>query len=253
MQIEHRFLILSCLAILLCNFPAAAFSSEEKIIAVTEVWPPFRIDTPDAEYGLTGIDVDLLKKLENEYGLEIEIQRHPFARCLQMIKTGEADVVTGIAHTEERAEYIHYVPTSYYSVGPVFYTQKGRGNLIKNYNDLYKFKVGYSLHSAYFEPFNSDTKIPKVGVSTEKQLVNMMVLGRLDTIIGTNPNLAYDIKKYGVSDKVEQTQYLPEQQTAIFFGLSRKKNNTKLFQQINNYLQKITETGEIQLIIEKYQ
>jgi len=228
------------------------FSSEEKLIAVTEVWPPFRINSSAEEFGLTGVDVDLLSMLESELGIEVEIQRHPFARALEMIKTGEADLTTGIAYTDDRAEFILYVPTSYYSVGPVFYTQKGKGSLIRNYNDLYSYNIGYSLHSAYFEPFNSDTKIPKVGVSTEKQLVNMLALKRLDVIIGTNPNLAYDIKQYGLSEKLEETQYRPEQQTAIFIGLSKKKNDMKLLQQINDYLSKIIENGEMGRILDKY-
>jgi polar amino acid transport system substrate-binding protein len=81
-------------------------------------------------------------------GLKNIVQRHPFARALEMIKTEKADLITGVAYTDKRAGFISYIPTSYYAVSLVFYTQKGRGHLVKTYDDLYKFKIGYSLHLA---------------------------------------------------------------------------------------------------------
>lgn len=231
-----------------CNLSLAA----DKLIAVTELWPPFRISDPTAEYGFKGIDIDILKTLEKHLATKIEIHRHPFARALEMIRDGEADLITGIAHTEKRAKFIRYIPTSYYVVGPVFYTQKGRGHLIKSYEDLSDFQVGYSLNSAYFEPFNSDDKINKVGISTEEQLVKMVALRRLDVTIGTNPNLAYDISRYGLSDKLEQTEYVPEQKTPIYLGLTKNKNNSELQAKIDSAIRQLAVSGELQKILNKY-
>jgi len=140
----------------------------EPLIAVTEAWPPFRINSEGTKYGFSGIDMDIIEGLEKELNIEIVVQRHPFARALEMIRTGEADLTPGIARTEKRSLFIAYVPTSYDVVTPVFYTQKDRGHLVQTYDDLYRFKIGYSLHSAYFEPFNSDDKLQKMGISTEK-------------------------------------------------------------------------------------
>ena len=226
--------------------------ADEKLLVVTEVWPPFRIASPDSKYGFTGIDIDILEGLERHLNLKIEIQRHPFARALEMIKTGYADLTTGVAYTDQRATFISYVPTPYYAVRPVFYAQKGLGHLTKVYDDLYKFKIGYSLHSAYFEPFNSDLKLMKEGVSTETQLIKMIALGRIDLIIGTNPNLAYDIKIYGLKDKVEQTHYTPSPKTPVYIGLSNKHTKTSLGQKIDDYLKQIIDNGKLKQIVEKY-
>lgn len=224
----------------------------KKLVAVTEVWPPFRVNDASGKYGFTGIDVELMERLEEHLGLEIEIQRHPFARALEMIRNGTADLIPGVAYTDKRNEFILYVPTSYCEVKPVFYTQKGRGHLIRKYEDLYTVSVGYSLHSAYFEPFNSDTRIKKVGVSTEAQLLKMVSLKRIDVTIGTNPNIAYDVKRLGLKEQLEPTFYIPEQQTPIFFGLSRVKNDLQLREQIDQYFRQSIKNGKITQLMDKY-
>lgn len=121
------------------------------------------------------------------------------------------------------------------------------------YNDLYQFKIGYSLHSAYFEPFNSDAKLHKIGISTEEQLVKMVALGRIDLIIGTNPNLAYDIKRYGFKDKVEQVNFMPPKTTPVYIGLSKKYENALLKKKIDDYLKQMINNGELKQILEQYQ
>jgi polar amino acid transport system substrate-binding protein len=232
----------------LTGAPAGA----EKIIVVTEEWPPFRIQDPRSRYGFVGIDIDILELLAAELGVELDVQRHPFARILEMIKKDQADLVTGIARTPERAEYIHYIPTPYYAVGPVFYTQAGKGNSIREYDDLYKITVGYSLNSAYFEPFNSDPRLKKNGLSTEAQLLQMLALGRLEAIIGTNPNLAYDVKRLGLRDKVQQAAYVPSQQTPIYFGLSRGSRLLSQADRIDRFIRRLSQGQELQRITEKY-
>ena len=236
---------------LLLNFPAVGFAEGKLLMAIT-FWPPFLIASSDEKYGFAGIDIDILEGLEKYLNLPIEIQQAPFARTLEMIKTGDVDLISSVAYTDKRNEFILYVPTPYYAVGPAFYTQNGQGHLVQNYEDLYKYTVGYVRGSAYFEPFNSDAKLKKKSVNSEEQLIKMMALGRFDIIIGTNPNIAFDIKNYNIKHKVMQTQYIPEKKTSIYFGLSRKHNNTILQEKIDDYLKLIISNGELNQITEKY-
>lgn len=232
---------------------SATVFARDKLIAVTEIWPPFRIQDDSKKHRLTGIDIDIIEGLEEFLNLEIEIIRCPYARALDQIKNGEADIITGVAFTKRRSGFIDYIYPSYFTVGPVFYTQKGRGHLVKNYDDLKKYEVGYSLHSAYFEPFDSDLSLKKVGISTEEQLLKMVAMGRLDLIVGTNPNLQYDIKKYGLEDKLEQAQFVPQKTTPIFLGVSKGHKNEMLKSKIEEYLRKIIANGTLVHITTKYE
>ncbi len=235
-------------------FPLALLTAQtpavRTLVVVNEAWPPFRVTDADHRFGFRGIDTDMLELMEAELGVRVSFERHPFARCLEMIKTSKADIITGIAKSAEREAYIRYVPTSYFTVGPVFYTQKGKGALVKTYADLYGKKIGYSLNSVYFEPFNSDIKLTKVGISTELQLIQMLALGRIDLTIGTNPNIAYDIREQGLSDKLEQTLFIPEQKTPIYIGLSERAAD--LIPRIDAFLATLIKSGRMQTIAAKY-
>jgi len=236
---------------LLLYFPAVGLA-EGKLVTAINFWPPFRIASPDAKYGVTGIDIDILQGLEKHLNMPIEIKQAPWARIIVMIKNGDIDLISSVAYTDKRNEFILYVPTAYHTVAPVFYTQKGRGKHVQTYEDLYKFTIGYLRGSVYFEAFDSDTKLLKYDVTSEAQLVNMLAMGRLDIIIGSNPHLTLEIKKNNVKDKVMQTQYIPEKSTDIYFGLSRKHNNTILQGKIDTYLNQIISNGELNRILEKY-
>jgi polar amino acid transport system substrate-binding protein len=190
--------------------------------------------------------------MADRLALRIEVERHPFARCLEMLRTGDADLITGIAYTDERAEYIEYIPTSYWSVCPAFYTQTGRGAEIADYDDLYGYTIGYSLDSAYFEPFDSDTRLDKLGVSTEGQLLQMVALGRIDVTIGTEPNLGYDIARAGLRDELEPTAYAPDVATALYFGVSRGSDLMERVGEIDAFLADLLESPDLEAIRERY-
>lgn len=219
---------------------------------VTENWPPFRINDPKQPSGLRGIDIDITNKLAEELGITIEIQRHPWARSLEMMRNGQADMITGAALTAERAIFMHYIPVSYCSVQPVFYTQKGKGHLIQSYNDLYGKSIGHSLNSAYFEPFNSDQNLKKDGISTETQLLQVLALNRLDLIIGTDPNISYDLARLGYLDSLEPTAYQPPDKTELFITLSKKSTAMKYAPAIERTLHKFMTDGTIDTILKAY-
>ena len=116
---------------------------------VTEEWPPFRINDESSSSGFRGIDIDIVNTLSEKLGVKIEIQRHPWAMSLALMRSGQADMITGAAYTVDRESFVNYIPISYSAVRPVFYTQKGKGSQIQSYQDLYGPSVGYSLILGY--------------------------------------------------------------------------------------------------------
>lgn len=221
-------------------------------LADFEQWPPFRIEDKNSPYGFKGLDVDILNEISERLNIKIAIKRSPWARSLENVRTGDSDIITGVAYTRERAEYIHYVQPSYYYVNPVFYVKKGRGKLIKTYNDLYGYSIAISRGSAYFEPFNSDSKINKVELSTELQLIKMLDLGRVDVIIGTDPNILYDIQRTGTKDRFEQTIYVPDQKTRLYIGISKKSPLASRISEIEAVIQYLINEKKINQLMKKY-
>lgn len=251
-RLQSYFQVLRFALFFLFILPGWGFGENTRIIMVTEHWPPFRMNDENSPSGFRGIDIDIIQKLSEAIGKPIDIQRHPWARSLEQMRSGRADMITGIAHTPERETFMHYVPVSYYAVRPVFYTQKGKGHLIQSYQDLYGPSVGYSLNSAYFEPFNSDSKIKKMGLSTEVQLLQVLALERIAVTIGTDPNISYEVARLGYRDVLEPTAYQPPNKTELFIALSRKSPVMALAQEIEQALRRLMANGAIDEIIKAY-
>ncbi|WP_319522663.1 transporter substrate-binding domain-containing protein [uncultured Desulfosarcina sp.] len=245
-------LFISTLSIFLFTSAGQGVCQNKPLVLVTGQWPPFRISDETRPFGLRGIDIDLASKTFQTLGLDITIERHPWARCLALMRSGMADLTSGIAYTAERDQYLLYVPVSYYTVRPVFYAQKGKSHILRKYDDLYGFMVGYVLGSAYFEPFNSDFRISKIGVSKEAQLIPMLRLGRVDVSIGTEPNLSYDIARLGYKGALEPTQYQPQEETELFFAISRKSPAVSYAQKIERILEQFVSDGVVDEIVNEY-
>lgn len=230
----------------------ACRSHADEYIAVMEVWPPFRIQVQGNGDQYAGIDIDLIAMVAEKLGATIHVKRLPWARCLDFIKSGQADMITGLAYTVERAEYTQYLSEPYYTVRPRFFVRAGNGHRIKTYSDLYQFKIGYSIGSAYFEPFNSDDKLEKVGVSTERQLIEMLLNEHLPVIIGTDCNVAYDLALAGAREKVDQAVYVPEKKTDLYVGLSKNSSIIRKRPQIEIIVRDLIESGAVARIVDKY-
>jgi polar amino acid transport system substrate-binding protein len=245
-------LMLRFILFLLFIFPYSGHSQTSRMIMVTEEWPPFRIINKNSSSGYSGIDIDIIKQLSIDLGVTIEIKHYPWARALELMKSGQADIISGIALTPEREKFLYYVPVSYYAVHPVFYTRKGKGKMIRTYENLYGSSVGYSLNSFYFEPFNSDTQIKKRGFSTEAQLLKILAMGRIDVIIGTDPNISYEIARMGYRDLMEPTVFLPAEKTELFIAISRKSPAITFAGKIEEILQHLKDDGRINEIMNSY-
>jgi len=249
MTLKMLFIIL----LLTFSFRGSHAENEKVYMVDFEKWPPFRIEDPGSHYGFKGLDIEILKEISKKLNIKIQIKRSPWARSLANVKSGDSDIITGVAYTEERAEYINYVEPSYYSVSPVFYVRKGNGNLIKKYDDLYSYSIGHSIKSAYFEPFNSDTRLKKVELTSETQLIKMLTIGRIDAIIGTDPNLSYDLIKSGNRSKVEPALYKPEQKTKLYIGISKKSPLSSRMKEIEKVIREMLDEKKIDRLMRKYQ
>jgi len=228
------------------------WGQEPMLRMATEEWPPFRINDPGSESGFRGIDIDLVTALERALGVKIRIERHPWARALDMMRAGQVDLLTGVARTAEREQFMRYVEDSYCAVRPRLYAQKGRGQEVLSYDHLHGKSIGYSLNSAYFEPFNSDGKLDKKGLSTEAQLLQVLALKRLDLIIGTEPNLSYDVARLNLGEAVEPTAYQPAQQTELFLAIPRQSPMMREAARVEDALRTLLASGEMEKILQNF-
>ncbi|MTI06066.1 transporter substrate-binding domain-containing protein [Roseibium denhamense] len=225
--------------------PAAA----EPLKLATDEWPPFRIS---GESGLTGLDIDFMQAVAKRVSGDLEVVQMPWGRALTSMQNGSADVMSGLAYRDERAEFISYTDTPYYNCTTAFYARQGEGQGIKTYEDLQNVPVGYVLHSAYFDRFDNDTALYKVGVAQESTLLDMLVHGRIPLMIGTDCQVDYIIQREGLSAQIEEVPYNPGNSVDLFLGVSKRSPWAEDMDRFNEVVRELIAEGFVSQSAEMY-
>ena len=240
------------LGLLLLALGAAGAAAERAPLRVmTDYWPPFRIEGPEGQ--IAGLDIDLLAELERRTGLRFEVHRAPWARSLAALQSGSADLMTGLARTPERERYIDYLEQPYYACAPRLYATPEIAANIRDYADLRGHTIGYVLESAYFEPFDSDRQLKKFGVNNEAQLLQMLTLGRLQLVIGTDCQVDYELRDPQLARHIVRTRFQPDSRTDLYIGFSHRRPLVAERQLIDNALRQMAAEGWMQRAAARYQ
>ncbi len=239
---------------ILCFFTVSSGQCEEgnsidEINFVATNWPPFTIGERKP---FRGIDIDIAKVIAQKLGLKLNIKYCPFKRCLMDMEVGAYDLQSGIAFNEKRAKYLEYIQVPYGDVTVAFYVNKNSDVVLNSYDDLYHMTIGSVTASHYFEPFNSDTKIKKQEVYKESLLVPMLLNGRFDAMIGTSPNLEYEILKAGLKGLFKKAPFHPEGKVQLYFAISKKSPLLQFKTRIADIMKELVESGQVQTFMSKY-
>ncbi|MGG2399111.1 substrate-binding periplasmic protein [Pseudomonas sp. SH1-B] len=206
---------------LLLLAPLCRAEEAQSLRVMTDLWPPFRMIRDDGQ--LQGLDIDLLEELSRRTGLRFDVQRAPWARGLAALEQGTADMMTGLARTPERERYIQYLDVPYYACSPRLYASPVQAMRLRDYSALRGLRIGYVLESVYFQPFDDDQSLDKVGVSNESQLLGMLVRGRIDALVGTDCQVDYALLDPRFAGRIVKAAYDPETRTDLYIGFSRKR------------------------------
>ncbi len=241
-------LLVSWIATYVGGLEATNVRSSEIKVAL-DAWPPFRMLNKN-QY--SGIDIDLWDRIGQQMDAKVTFVRCPWGRCLRMMKEGIVDMMGGLAYRDERAKYMQYIFPAYYSCSTVFYKNKRNDFHIENYEDLYYYEIGFVIGSAYFFPFDQDEKITKKGVGTERQLLEMLALDRIQLIIGTDCQADYEIAQSSYQTLFEKLTYKPNNNVKLHIAISKKSPYLKKKQAFQDALSRLINEGTIEEISASY-
>jgi len=173
-------LVLLLVIFFTCYSPASTAKDDLKVAVFLE--PPFAT-LVQGEF--VGEFIDVAKLLAKSANLNITFIRCPFARCLALVKLGSADMIFGLLKLPEREQDLLFIEPPYLEqTSPLkFYTLSKHNFSINEYSDLKDLTIGTLRGSAYFEPFDTDTNINKIELTSREQMVNMLLKGRIDTFL----------------------------------------------------------------------
>ncbi|WP_163830857.1 substrate-binding periplasmic protein [Spartinivicinus ruber] len=247
MIVKKFFVFLNLIIVITLSYSAW---SKELVVATSE-FSPWKI----VEKGeLKGIDGELIKELAHRLDLKVKYTECPFKRCLALMESGLVDIMTGLLKRPDREVYIQYLEPYYVNkkTSKIFYLLKGRGHLVKKYDDIYPLTVGVKRGVRYFKRFDEDAKIKKNPVTDVIQNLRKLEAGRIDAIVNTESQGDYLIHKNGFQGKFEKALFRPTPDVPFYFGISKKSEHMKQFKLFQNTLHKIIKEGQLEELMKKY-
>ncbi len=222
--------ILFVLNLCICSVSVQA----NKLIVATYIDPPF-ITLEGTK--LAGEDIDLVKALAKKVHMQPEHIICPIARCLAMVKSGDADMLVSIRKTAQRAkDFIFLQPAIYTQFYPIkFYLNSNSKIQINNHNDLTKLTIGVLRGVSYFNEFDENKMLNKVEVTTIEQLIGMLSRNRIDTFLEREGS----IKPYILQNEFRLANYQYKEPVESYIIISKQSKIKLLADELSDKLAEI--------------
>ncbi|QDR83177.1 basic amino acid ABC transporter substrate-binding protein [Sporomusa termitida] len=223
--------------------PAAA-----KVLKVgaEATFPPFEFqDEQSKDY--VGFDVDLMKAIGKQMGVEVQIVNTAFDGLIPALESGQIDVIaSAMTITDERAQKVSF-SQPYYKSG-LSIIVKADNNDIKAFKDLEGKRIAVQIGTTGAEAARriTDAKVREFNSASEAFLE--LKAGGADAVVNDLPVNEYYLAKGGSKD----AKLVGEVLSAEEYGVAVTKKNTELAEKINKALEDIKQNGEYAKIYEKW-
>ncbi|GAC25909.1 hypothetical protein GMES_3632 [Paraglaciecola mesophila KMM 241] len=154
---------------------------------------PFAYINEDSE--MSGVMVRYLNLLTEDTGFEFELVLQPYARVLGGVKSGELDIALIFKNVqlEGYADFIGPVSSSNVIVLPQAAVD------LQTYEQLILLgRIAVVRSASFSKRFDEDTKLQKFSVKDYKQGINLLSMGRVDAVVGSEAGIEYNLQELGL-------------------------------------------------------
>lgn len=194
---------------------------------------------------IVGIDAEIAAAIAQKLGLELVIEDMEFDSIIAAVQTGKVDIgMAGMTVTEDRLVTVDF-STPYATGKQVIIVAEDSD--IQSKDDLASKKVGVQLSTTgdlYVGWDYGEDVLDRYSKGADA--VVALSQGKVDAVVIDNePAKVFVEQNEGL--KILETEYAVED-----YAIAIAKGNTSLLEQINAALAELTESGEIQAILDKY-
>ncbi|GAA3945943.1 substrate-binding periplasmic protein [Allohahella marinimesophila] len=208
--------------------------------------PPYRIFDGDQ---VSGIYVDIFEAMLKQIGWTAEYTEVPFTRALELLKTGDSDVMLGPIRRPYRELFIEYSIPAFPAVDKVFlFTDPA--HRIERYEDLKGKLIGVQRGGRYDPRFDKDKQFERFENTRYESLLLMLALNRLDVVIMPESLAIYLINELSVDARISPFVLKGE---PAYIAISRKSPLTAYLATLQLTLQRIKDSGEYNRILHRYE
>lgn len=224
-------------------------SSDALIVGTNAAYPPFEMQ----ENGeITGFDIELIKAIAEETGLNIEVKHMDFDGLIPAIKTGSIDIaISAMTIRDDRIKEVNFSNTYYTVKGQAVVVQKGKE--VKKLEELANKFIGVEKGTTGMfkaeEIEGMDKNKIKAFKTTPDALMDLQN-GSIAAVIADAPVVERWLKSNPNSGLVVLKDIPFEEED---YGIAMKKGNDELTAKINEGLEKVKASGKYDELLEKYE
>lgn len=237
-----------CSILLLALSPLTAAAETPVLIWCLDHFSRFHAyETGKAPYGPS---VDLMQELAKRAGFQLQFSpRTPSARCFRQMQAGEADLMSNLNFTEDRADYMYLMPYNE-RIPESLYLQARDVRQIRSFNQLTSLTLAtvrnYTYHPSLMQLIKTSQR--HVEIDSIETGFEMLLRGRVDglvaptqsslDVIADNPDLHYQFQRAAVDFSVVEKRF-------INIGLSKHSKHLALQQRIQQAVQSMVQDGTV--------
>lgn len=203
---------------------------------------PFEYYNEDRE--ITGIDIDIVQLLAEEEEKEVEFLDVPFEEIIPMVEAGEVDfAISAITITSERADKVAFSNSYLSTCARAIISSDGN---VGSLDDLKGKTIGVLAGSDDVQYVEGIEEAEIVFFEKEADIAQLILDKEVDAVI-----IDEEIAKLTASTQ-ESLILLDDRIKEEQYAIAVSKENEELLADINVALAGLKETGELNMIFEKY-
>lgn len=201
---------------------------------------------------VSGPLLEILDEAAGSLGYSVEWASVPFARSMENLKSGESDIVPRLVMTEERKAIAEFLgPIGFQPMEVEFLVKPGQEHALRSYEDLRMLTVGTKWGTAYFERFDQDVSLRKIGSQDDDNLAVLFVKNLVSTVIVLDRGAIEKVMKenhiaYAWADYKEPIQL------GIFYGMSKASKHAAISGPLSEALRRMVESGRVAEIYRRH-
>lgn len=234
--------------LLLVLFSALATAETWRVVG-DEQFAPYSFVTMDDDTP-RGVDVELVQAVMQAGGIGYQLRLYPWERVKRMLDRGETEMAFQFAGTPERkAQYELAGPIR---TGSTVFMTSHKISLKdwKTLDDFTPFVIGQVRGYAYESNFDKADLRRDTSAQNPRQLVSMLLAGRIDIIVGDRTQLLYFIQEQRAHSSV---RLLPTPLVEMPRYVAFAKGDSQRARQFDAALDKVRASGELEKILRKWE
>lgn len=231
-----------------------AHSLPKEILVISDAndYSPYEINFGNNKFG--GIYIETVLEAAKLLNIKLTFKEFPWARCLVMIKKGHSDAIMTPFKTKERLKYMYFAnePIAYEETS-LFTNKSNQINFNGNLNNLKKYNIGVVRGFSYGEKWDK-MKFPYVTtVNSQRNLIKMLVVRRVDVLIGTKYIIQYLAKEENASKHlVTLKPSLSRDAGYLAFSKIKGPSHKKLAIAFARAIRRVKKSKKYKMIFKKY-